>query len=57
MNLEVIERSLIEETRYSVSIFIKKHIKELLQKNKVYQFRETIKEKKGVKLIASIGKN
>lgn len=42
---EVTKKKLIERTEYSASTFSKQHVKALLKKNKVCQYRETMKVK------------
>ena len=45
MDIVVTKKRLIEETGYSASTFSKRHVKELLQHNRVCQFKETAKVK------------
>lgn len=51
IDLEVTKKRLIEETGYSASTFSKQHVKELLQRNKVCQFKETKKVKQDLQKI------
>lgn len=51
MNLEVTKKRLIEETGYSASTFSKQHVKELLQRNRVCQFKEAKKAQQDIQKI------